>query len=245
MQTAITSTLSVAQGPVFRFAFALAVLGLLRLALLELSGALAAYATDRDRTVFWGKVRLHVLWLVFPGAILNRAGLFSSRLMYAYHLCLGLIGLFFRSMVILLPTFMVAHVYLWERGLGVSWPSFPGGVADVLSILTILSGVTLLLGRIYSPLLRSIEPTWTFFKPFLLLLPFLTGVLARHPTWSPLGYYSTLLLHVLSAAFVLALVPFARLLFGLHKPLASLIPEADWRITPARAADERAAVVRS
>lgn len=236
MQDAITFALKIAQGPVFRFAFAIAVLGLLRHALLGFSGAVAAFATEPSRAAGWWKIREHALWSLFPSIIIHRIRPFSSRAMYAYHLALCGIRLLFHTLVVVLPIFMVAHVYLWERALGVSWPSFPNRLADALSIVIIVSGAAMFFGRVYSPVLRSLEPPWTFFKPLLLLFPFLTGFLARHPTWSPVSYYSTLVVHVLSAACVLALIPFARLLSDMHTTLSALIPEAAWRTTPA--ADE-------
>jgi hypothetical protein len=224
--------LRIAQGPLFRFAFALAVLGLVRLALLGASDMVAAYVTDRDRAVFWRKIRQHALWWVFPSVIVAQVRPFRSQGWYAYHIGLGGVALLFRILVVVLPTFMVAHVYLWERALGVSWPAFPGGLADVLSIIAIVAGVTLFLGQVYSPVLRGVEPAWSFFKPLLLLVPFFTGTLARHPTWSPLDYHAILLVHVLSAAAVLALLPFARLLSSMHTRLTTFAPAAAWRATP-------------
>jgi hypothetical protein len=244
MHDAVITALGVAQGPLFRFAIALAVLGLLRLALLELSGIVAAYVTDRDRTVFWRKIRLHLLWSLFPSTIIHGARPFHSRAMYAYQSVLYCMSLLFRVLVVVLPIFLVAHVYLWERGLGVSWPSLPTRMADILSIATIVSGAVVFLGRIYSPVLRAIEPPWTFFRPLLLLAPFITGVLARHPTWSPMSYYATLLLHVLSAAGVLALIPFARLLSGMHTRLTEIVPDSAWRTKPKDDADSGAAAVQ-
>ena len=236
MHESITFALRVAQGPLFRFAFALAVLGLVRLALLGVSDMVAAYVTDRDRAVFWRKIRQHALWWVFPSVVVNRARPFRSWASYTYHIGLGGVALLFRALVVILPTFMVAHVYLWERALDVSWPSLSGCLGDVLSIITIVSGLTLFLGRVYSPVLRAIEPPWAFFKPLLLLAPFFTGILARHPTWSPLDYHVMLLIHVLSAATVLALLPFARLLSSMHTPLTTIVPGAAWRTAPAEIA---------
>jgi hypothetical protein len=229
--------LRIAQGPVFRFAFALAVLGLIRLALLGLSNMVAAYLTVSDRPAFWHRFRQHVLWRVFPSVILNEVRPTRTRILYAYHVGLDGIALLFHVLVVILPAFMVAHVYLWERALNVSWPALPGGLADVLAIMTIVSGLTLFLGRIYSPVLRAIEPPWSFFKPLLLLFPFFTGTLARHPMWSPLDYQLMLLIHVLGAATVLALLPFARLLSSMHTRLTTLLPEAAWRTGPQSAAN--------
>jgi hypothetical protein len=245
MHETITFALRVAQGPLFRFAFALAVLGLVRLALLGVSDMVAAYVTDRDRAVFWRKIRQHALWWVFPSVIVSQARPFRNRAWYAYHIVLGGVALLFRTLVVLLPTFMVAHVYLWERALDVSWPAFPGTLADALSIIAIVSGITLFLGQVYSPVLRAIEPPCSFFKPLLLLVPFFTGILARHPTWSPLDYHAMLLIHVLSAAAVLALLPFARLLSSMHTRLTTFAPAAAWRTGPAASARLGMSGVRS
>jgi hypothetical protein len=243
MHEAITLALRIAQGPVFRFAFALAVLGLARLALLGVSDIVAAYVTERDRAAFWRKVRLHALWWLFPSVVLSGVRPFRSSASYTYHVALNAVSLLFRTLLVILPTFMVAHVYLWERALGVSWPALPGGLADGLAILTIVCGATLFLGQVYSPVLRALEPTWSFFKPLLLLVPFLVGTLARHPTWSPLDYDVVMLLHVLSAAAVLALLPLARLLVSLHTRLEQLLPEAAWRAGSGR--EPQAAAERS
>ncbi|MBK9127736.1 MAG: hypothetical protein IPM13_08030 [Phycisphaerales bacterium] len=230
--------LRIAQGPVFRFGLALALLGLARLALLALSDLTAAWVTDANRSVVWRKVRQHVGWQLFPSLVLHAARPFRSRGLYAYHVALDAVSLVFRTLVVLLPIFLVAHVYLWERALGVSWPALPGAIADVLSIVALVSGAAVFLGRIYSPVLRKLEPTWSFFTPPLLLLPFLTGILTRHPTWSPLDYHFVLLIHVLSAAAVLALLPFARLLSSLQVRLTTILPQAAWQpeSPPAQAA---------
>jgi hypothetical protein len=245
MHETTTFALRVAQGPLFRFAFALAMLSLLRFALLGLSGLVASYVTDRDRAVFWRKVRQRVLWWVLPTVVINQLRPYRSRALYAYDIGLCGISLLFRVLVVVLPTFMVAHVYLWERALAVSWPAFPGRLADVLSVITVVSGLVLFLGRIYSPALREIEPPWSFFKPLLLLVPFFTGLFARHPTWSPVDFQVVLLVHVLSAAAVLALLPFARLLSCMHTRVTTLVPSAAWRSEPAPLASLETAGMRS
>ena len=124
---------------------------------------------------------------------------------------------------------MVAHVYLWERALGVSWPSLSAAVGEAISLITIGAGLVVFLGRLYSPLLRQTEPVWSFTTPLILILPFITGVLAAHPTWSPISYPVMLLLHILSACTVFVLLPFAGLLSFMHCSIARWIPQAAWR----------------
>lgn len=232
--------LELAEGPIFRCAFALLVLGVLRAGLLAGSDAMAAYLTTPPqlrRSIFWPKVRERLLWFLLPAASATARPLLRSggHAFFAYHLALSAVSLLFRTGVVVVPTFMVAHVYLWERGLGLSWPAFPGPLADVLALVTVVSGVVVFLGQVYSPIRRRLEPAWSFLKPLLLVLPFASGFLAMHPTWSPLSYQMVRLIHVLSASLVFVLVPFTRLLSGVHTPLLRPRPELAWDATALRA----------
>jgi hypothetical protein len=227
MDNSILVALETAQGPGFRFALALAVLGLLRWLLLGASDLTAALAAEPDRGRLWHKLRLRLVWIAFPTLILHRVGHLSSAGQFLYHTFFSCVSLLFRICVILVPVFMVAHVHLWERALGISWPTFPGTAADTLSYVTIVTGFLLFLGRLYSSPLRALDPPWAFFKPLVMLAPFVTGVLAMHPRWCPVDYHVMLLAHVLSACVVIALLPFAKL-FSLQIRLTQVLPEAAW-----------------
>lgn len=228
-EESILVALRIVRGPVLRFALALALLGLARHALLALSDLVAAYVTTADRREIWSNVRLRLTWRILPSVVLRTAGRLRGPVEWFWLLLLDVLSLIYRAGVLLVPTFMVAHVYLWERSLGVAWPAFGVRTADVLSLLTIGAGAVLLLGRVYSPALRAIEPPAAFFKPLIVLAPLCTGVLAMHPTWCPVDYHAVLLLHVLWASLALALWPFARLLAPVHTQLTSVLPQTRWR----------------
>lgn len=230
----VLAALRLAQGPLFRFALALTLLGLLRLALLSLSDAIAAYVSMPPGE-FWRRVRLRALWGLLPALVLRRVGRLRAGGGLAYHVVLDAASLLLRTGAVLIPTFMVAHVYLWERALGASWPSFGGALADALTWTTLAAGVLVFLGRIYSSTLRAVEPAWSFLKPLFLLPPFVTGLLAAHPTWSPVDYHVMLLVHTLSAALAMILVPLAKLLSAMHTPITRVAPQASWRAAPAAA----------
>jgi hypothetical protein len=234
MDRSIVVALKIAEGPVLRFALGLALLVLARHALLALSDLAAVYLAERDHAAMRAKLRLRLTWIVFPTLIFHRAGCFKTGGQFLYHTFFSCVSLVFRLCAILVPTFMVAHVYLWERAFGISWPAFPGRLAESLSYVTIVTGFALFLGRVYSPTLRRLEPAWAFFKPLIMLVPFITGVLAMHPQWNPVEYHVMMLAHVLSAAFVIALLPFARL-FSLHVRLPQVLPAAAW-VPPAASA---------
>jgi hypothetical protein len=219
----------VAQGPLFRFAFALLIFGLARLVLLTFSNLVGAYITADDRTLFWQKAKQHLLWFFFPSAILRRLHPGSGTGMFVYHSVLFGISLVFRFTAIIVPAFMVAHIYLWERGLGISLPCLPTGLADALSVITIVAGIVLFFGRLYSPTLRQLEPAWAFLKPLILIIPFVTGLMAMHPNWCPVDYHLMMLVHVLSALLIMVMIPFAKMFAGVHAPLTHLVPEMGWQ----------------
>ncbi len=239
MDPALQSLLALLQGPVFRFAFALMVLGLLRSLLLHASDAVGGYVLAADRRAFWRRFRLRLAWRVFPALVVRELKRHGIRVSRRYQLFLSAVSLVFRAGMLVVPTFMVAHVYLWERGWGLAWPTLPGGVADAWAIVTIAAGLTFFLGQLYSPFRRRNEPVWCFFRPLILLVPMVTGILAMHPTWSPIDYHVMMVLHTGTAAVAFALVPFASLLSDIYTPLPRLLPWTTWEETegtPATAA---------
>ncbi|MBK9120244.1 MAG: hypothetical protein IPM18_11675 [Phycisphaerales bacterium] len=233
MDPTIEIALWVGQGPLFRFAIALALFGLARALLLRLSDAVGAWVSMPDRSEFRRRLRLRWVWWLAPTTILARAGHLPTVASRSYHALLMLVGIVFRVTAVLVPVFMVAHVTLWERGLGLAWPTLPVRLADRLSIVVLVSGFVLFLGRLYSPVLRGIESPWSFLNPLLVLIPFGTGVLARHPAWCPVDYYVMMVLHTYSAAFILALLPFIRPLATVHTPLVRVVPDVAWQPEPA------------
>lgn len=223
--------LEFAEGPLFRFAFWVMVFAGIRALLLVVSDALGAYLTTDDRPEFWRKIRLRWLWFTMPSIVLRRAGLGGSEAMHRFHTGLFATSLIFRLTVVILPAFMIEHVYLWEQVLGFRWGTLSATIADTLAIIAIVAGLILFLGRLYSPILRKIEAPWTFLKPLILVIPLASGMLAMHPEWSPIDYYVLRLIHGLSAAAVFLLVGFGRMLTSMHTPLTQIVPEAEW-MTP-------------
>lgn len=228
MDRPVLVALDIAQGPILRVAFAILMLGMLRWALLSASELSAAYLLTRDRAKFWQRLRMRAAWAIAPSLVLPRiepqlgAG---SRL---YHAWLSLLNVVVGLGVVITPIFMAAHANLWQKALGLPWPALPAAWSDGMSLVTLIAAGLLLLGRLYSPVLRRLEPPWAFLKPLVLVLPLATGFFAMHPWWSPLDYHFVMLLHVLSAAAVFVLVPFGRILSAMHTPLVNVLPEAEW-----------------
>lgn len=225
MEPGLRQVLALAQGPIFRFAFALMLFGLLRGALLALLNAVAS--TERGPALR-SKIFARIAWQIFPPLLFGRLRRAGLPALGGYHWFLAIVALVFHLGIVIVPTFMVVHVYLWEHAWHIAWPSFAPQVADALSIVTVLAGFVLFLGQLYSSYLRHHEPAWAFFKPLILLLPFLSGLLSMHPDWCPVDYYVVMAVHTLSAAIAFACVPFLRLLSAVHTPLAELAPEYGW-----------------
>ncbi|MCA9253385.1 MAG: hypothetical protein R3E58_17545 [Phycisphaerae bacterium] len=231
MSKSLQLMLDISDGPLFRFAFWVMVLAGIRALFLGASDALGAYLTTPDRQDFWQKIRLRLLWFTMPSVILRRSGLGGSNTMHRFQTGLFATSLVFRLTVVILPAFMIEHVYIWEKALGIRWGTLSATAADTLSIIAIVAGFILFLGRLYSPVLRKIEAPWTFLKPLILIIPLVSGMLAMHPEWSPIDYYVLRLIHGLSAAAVFLLIAFGRMLTSMHTPLTQIMPEAAW-ITP-------------
>lgn len=218
MNDSLTSMLDLARGPLFRFTFALMVLGLARLVLLTIYRSARAYALAGDKGVNWSLIRQRTLWWLFPFGRFARTRTGYSVISFVFH-----VGL------IIVPVFLFAHVHLWERGLGFSWWTLPPIVADVLTIVTIIAAIGLIVGRVSSQLSRAISRGWDYAWPVLLLVPFVSGLFAAHPTWCPVDYRVMLLIHILSAELIFVLIPFSKIAHCVLVPFSQLVSELGWR----------------
>lgn len=238
MNESVPFMLELANGPIFRFALAIMLLGTVRAVAFGASDTIAAYLTTEDRAIFRRKLRMRLLWELFPSTVLHEARSGIGPAMQMYHATLFLISLVFRVTAVLAPVFMAEHIVLLQRGSGVYWPALPMAVVDGLTVIVIVTGAAIFLGRLYSRTVRSIDPPWSFAKPLLLTIPFVTGLLARHPAWSPIDYHVVMLFHALSASVLLVMVPFGRLLACMHTPLTKVMPDMAWdapgNATPAK-----------
>ena len=146
----------------------------------------------------WGwSLRSIFAWLVPLGSVSLRKQPIFSIVFFVFHVCL-----------LAAPIFLAAHNILFEEAFGWSLPSLPDGVADVLTLLVILSAVFLFLRRLIRPEVRILATPADFIVLLLTMLPFLTGFLAYHQ----IGEYQTMLvLHVLSGEIMLIVIPFSKL----------------------------------
>jgi len=213
--------LSLAKGPLFRLCLLVMVLGLARNLVIAIVGMVQAYNRAGDKNISWLEVgKKTAAWLI-PITHVNNNQLFYTVASFLFH-----IGL------IIVPVFLYAHIQLWKRGVGLSWSSLPKPWADWLTLLVIITGVGLFIGRIAYPQSRGISRFQDLLLPPLILIPFITGFMAAHPFHNPFSYQGTMLVHVLSGDFVLLCIPFSKLTHVVLWPFTQLATDLAWRFPP-------------
>jgi len=212
-----------ARGPVFRACFAIMLLGLARVVVLNtVSIASLIYTSKKNRrAVPWGTVAKATLQWVFPVKKGFEARAVFSVTSMLFHLC-----------IIVTPIFLGAHILLWERGLGISWPAISNLAADYLTLLAILTGVALLAQRVGARASRAISRPQDYFLPLLIVTPFVAGYLAMHPNLNPFGYNGTMFVHVMSANLIFLLIPFTKMSHVVLFPGTQLVSEMGWHLKP-------------
>jgi nitrate reductase gamma subunit len=212
-----------ARGPVFRACFVVMLLGLARALVLNTVSIASLIHDSRKngRTVAWGPVLNATLQWMFP----VKKG-FEARAVFS------ITSMLFHVCIIITPIFLGAHILLWERGLGISWPALGNLAADYLTLLGILTGAVLVAQRVGSSASRAISRGQDYFLPVLILVPFVTGYLGMHPNINPFGYTGTMLVHVMSANLIFLLIPFTKMSHVVLFPGTQLISEMGWHLKP-------------
>jgi len=209
------------RGPLFRLAFALMVLGLMRIFILTIVGIVEAYRRNPDRIVPWKEVARQTMgWLAPLGRLWKKRPGYS------------LISAAFHAGLLLVPAFLAAHILLWRRSTGLSWPAIPQSLADALTLLTIGAGLALFLGRACAGSSRALSRAQDYLWPLLLGVPFATGYACSHAALSPAAYQAFMLLHIYSAVLILALIPFTRIAHCVLQPLSQVVTAVSWKFVP-------------
>lgn len=209
------------RGPLFAAAFSLMILGLVRILVLTAVGIAEAYRRSWDRIINWKEVaRQTAHWLVPFGR------LWRSRPVY------GTVSFLFHVGLLLAPPFAAAHVLLWRRSVGFAWKAMPQNLADVLTIMTLVAGVCLVLGRAAFAASRSVSRFQDYLWPVLLLVPFGTGYVCSHAALSPKTYQSLMLLHVYTADLIMMLIPFTKIAHCVLAPLSQVVTAVAWKFPP-------------
>ena len=115
---------------------------------------------------------------------------------------------------------LIDHIVLWENYLSIDLPSIGRALADILTLITIGCILMLLGCRIFVRRQRSMSRTIDYVLLIMVLLPFIFGYFAGHPSINPFSWQMAMLLHILSAEALFIVIPFTKLA---HIVLISLI----------------------
>jgi nitrate reductase gamma subunit len=195
----VDAWIEVAKGPLFAVTFLVMILGLGRHALLQVY-LLVVKKGWRLKQVSWGSVARETLSWAVPARHIEPGTRLFSLASYVMH-----VG------ILIAPVFLIDHVALWEGFLGVSLPSIGKGTADTLTLLTIACGLLLLALRTFKARHRLVSRKSDYLLLMLVLVPFLTGYCASHPSVDPLPWIVMMLTHLLSAELLFVLTPFTKL----------------------------------
>ena len=211
--------LDLARGPLFAFSFLVMVLGLARHVLLQVH-ALVTKKGLRLRQAPWRRIASSALSWAVPVRHLDRSTLVMTTASFLFH-----VG------AVVVPLFLAAHVALWTSFLGVALPALGEGLADLLTVLTIVCVLVLVAYRLTTPRARALTRASDYGVLGLVLVPFLSGFLAAHPVVNPLPWSWMMLLHILSAELLLVVIPFTKLAHVVLFPFDRL-SEVHWQLRP-------------
>ena len=209
-----------ARGPLFWAALTFMVLGLLRHVGVTIWEIARVMRRAGDKQLPYRQVASATLkWLVPVGKVRNQLGFSLTTL--AFHFS-----------ILLVPLFLAGHVALWRRGTGLSWPALPNLVADILTVVAVVSAVALVLERAIARASRGLSRFQDYALPLAIAVPFVSGFLVMHPGWSPFSFDAMLLVHALSANVVLVLAPLTKISHCVLLPLTQLVSEVAWHFPP-------------
>ena len=206
------------RGPVFRFALAIMILGLIRVLFLDLFNLVVAYRRAGDKTMPWGYIRRRTFRWLFPFR-----QVFVNRPFYSIFSMLFHVGL------LAVPFFLFAHVNLWREAVGFGWPTLPKEVADWLTLGTIVCAVALVIGRIAYKASRFISRKQDFLWPVLLLVPFISGYACANLGLSATVYQVSMLIHIIAGELIFVLLPFTKIAHCILLPLSQIVSGVAWR----------------
>ena len=209
-----------ARGPAFMFALVFMLLGLTRHVALTVWEVARAIYRAGDKTLPYRQILVATLKWLFPVEKLKD------------RLVLSLTSVSFHIAISIVPIFLGGHIALWARGLGISWPAIPNQLADVLTIIAIVTALALVIQRAAAGPTRSLSRFQDYVIPLIVALPFVTGFLVMHPAVNPFSYQAALLVHVMSANLLLVLIPITKLSHMALIPTVQLVSEVAWHWPP-------------
>jgi len=188
-------------GPLAWFSFSFFIIGLIVRSTLYIRGL----DSDLDRVTyrvntFYGikeAVRSVFYWLLPFGTRGWRSQPVMAVLVFIFHLG-----------VVFTPIFLTAHIMMLNESWGVSWFSIPDSVADILTIVVMISFVFLIIRRILLAEVRILTKFSDYLMLVIAVAPFLTGFMAFHQFSN---YKFWMIAHIITGEILLIAIPLTKL----------------------------------
>jgi nitrate reductase gamma subunit len=211
--------LEFAKGPLFRLTFAIMILGLIRMVGLAIMNGLEAKKLASDKTIAKKYVRKLTFGFILP----IRA--FRTRPLYAA------VSILFHIGLLITPVFLFDHSLLFDRAVNFSLMdiSLSKESADMLTMLTIISGILLVIMRAATKTSRFLSRRQDFVWPLLIVVPFISGFICANAAMSPDGYNAAILVHILSAELIFIILPFSKIAHCVLLPFSQWITARSWK----------------
>lgn len=103
-----------------------------------------------------------------------------------------------------------AHIMVFKKLIGLSWPNLPSNVIFLVAVITLASLLAALIHRFMSPVLRLISTADDYFAWLVTVTPLVTGLMATMHMVQP--YETMLAVHILSVDILLIWFPFGKLM---------------------------------
>lgn len=126
----------------------------------------------------------------------------------AAHPVMALVSVIFHVCLLLTPLFIIGHAVSWHESWGIRWWSLPEGVATIMTLVVVVGGLFFALQWMTVPEVKRVIGGSDWFLLLLAVTPFASGFLAHQQV---LPYKAMLILHIVSGAAWLVLIPFTRL----------------------------------
>lgn len=212
--------LALAKGVFLRFILAVTILGLLRHVVLSLAALWEATRRAPAQSLDLRQIFGETLAWLFPIRRLHRNRFGYSLASFLFH-----VGVLFTSL------FLVNHIDILRDQFGFGWLAIPKGILDILTLVTIITGSTLLLYRIYASNSRQLSQGSDYGLLILILGIFGSGFLAGRPG-NPIPYAWLMLFHTLNGAALLLMIPYTKIAHCVLFPLIRLGSAIGWRLAP-------------
>ncbi|HPI20508.1 MAG TPA: hypothetical protein PKY56_09070 [Candidatus Kapabacteria bacterium] len=214
--------LNFAKGPLFRFSFAIMILGLIRLFALTIINGLSAKSKAKDKAIPKFYVKKMTLGYIFPIRAFRKKPIYAA------------ISIIFHFGLLLTPILLVDHNLLFDSSIGFSLLgiSISKGVADLLTIITVISALLLLTLRLSNEASRFLSRKQDFLWLILLIVPFATGLVCAQIAVNPSTYNFFMLIHILSGCAIFILIPFTKIAHCVLLPLGQWITARAWKFPP-------------